>query len=149
LRSSWSWSDGSWIYNYLCNQCLASLMLWVRILLRRGVLDTTLCDEGCQWLAVGFYWILRFPPEIKLKIVESGVKHHNPNPQKILKHNRFQHLSKNNPKEFCKLLNKGNRILKMINFMIFFQIWIHETFVMVTTVYHRLIFYRMNRLMNT
>jgi hypothetical protein len=24
---------GSWIYNYLCNQCLSSLKLWIRILL--------------------------------------------------------------------------------------------------------------------
>jgi len=23
--SSWSWSYGSWIYNYLCNQCLSPL----------------------------------------------------------------------------------------------------------------------------
>ena len=29
---SWSWSYGSWIYNYLCNQCLSVLMLWVLIL---------------------------------------------------------------------------------------------------------------------
>jgi hypothetical protein len=28
---SWSWSYGSWIYNYLCNQCLSPLKLWVRI----------------------------------------------------------------------------------------------------------------------
>jgi hypothetical protein len=27
----WSWSYGSWIYNYLCNQCLSPLELWVRI----------------------------------------------------------------------------------------------------------------------
>ena len=27
----WSWSYGSWIYNYLCNQCLSPLKLWVRI----------------------------------------------------------------------------------------------------------------------
>ena len=26
----WSWSYGSWIYNYLCNQCLSSLKLWFR-----------------------------------------------------------------------------------------------------------------------
>ena len=38
---AWSWSYGSWIYNYLCNQCLSPLTLWVRILLRQGVLDTT------------------------------------------------------------------------------------------------------------
>jgi hypothetical protein len=48
---SWSWSYGCWIYNYLCNQCLLLLMLWVRIPRRRGVLDTTLCDKTCQWLA--------------------------------------------------------------------------------------------------
>ena len=27
--SSWPCSYGSWIYNYLCNQCLSPLMLWV------------------------------------------------------------------------------------------------------------------------
>ena len=27
---SWSWSYGSWIYNYLCDQCLPPLKLWVR-----------------------------------------------------------------------------------------------------------------------
>ena len=50
---SWSWMYGSWIYNYLCNQCLSPLMLWVRILLRRGVLYTTLYDKVCQWIAAG------------------------------------------------------------------------------------------------
>ena len=50
---SWSWSYGSWIYNYLCNPCLSSLTLWVQTPLRRGVLDTTLCDKVCQWLATG------------------------------------------------------------------------------------------------
>ena len=49
----WSWSHGSWIYNYLCNQCLSPLTLWVWIPLRRGVLDTTLCDKVCQWLVAG------------------------------------------------------------------------------------------------
>jgi len=29
--SWWSWSYGSWICNYLCNQCLSPLMLWGRI----------------------------------------------------------------------------------------------------------------------
>ena len=28
---SWSWSYGSWIYIYLCNQCLSPLKLWVGI----------------------------------------------------------------------------------------------------------------------
>ena len=51
---SLSWSYGGWIYNYLFNQCLSPLKLWVWIPLRRSVLDTTLCDEVCQWLATGW-----------------------------------------------------------------------------------------------
>ena len=43
------WPHGSWIYNYLCNQCLSPLMLWVRISIRAKC--TTLCDNVCQWLA--------------------------------------------------------------------------------------------------
>jgi hypothetical protein len=31
----WSWSYGSWVYNYLCNQYLSPLTLWVWIPLRR------------------------------------------------------------------------------------------------------------------
>ena len=50
---SLSWSYGSWIYNYPCNQCLSPLMLWIRISLRRGVLNTTLCDKVFPWLATG------------------------------------------------------------------------------------------------
>ena len=44
-------SYGSWIYNNLCNQCLLSITLWVQIRSWRSVLDTTLCDKACQWLA--------------------------------------------------------------------------------------------------
>jgi hypothetical protein len=44
----------SWIYNYLCKQCLSPLKLWVRISIRRSVLDTKLCDKVCQWLGTGF-----------------------------------------------------------------------------------------------
>ena len=43
LGSSCSCFYGSWIYNYLC---LSPLALW-------GVLDTTLCDKVCSWLAAG------------------------------------------------------------------------------------------------
>jgi hypothetical protein len=31
---SWPWSYGGWIYNYLCNQCLSPLMVWVLISIR-------------------------------------------------------------------------------------------------------------------
>jgi hypothetical protein len=55
---SWSWSYGSWIYNYLCNQCLSSLMLWVRIPIWWGIPDATLWDKVCWWLATGQWFSL-------------------------------------------------------------------------------------------
>ena len=39
--------------NYLCNQCLSPLMLWVPISIRARC--TTLCDKVCQWLATGLW----------------------------------------------------------------------------------------------
>ena len=45
----------------LCNQCLSPLMLWVRIPLREGVLDITLCDTVCQWLTTGRWFSLDTP----------------------------------------------------------------------------------------
>ena len=86
----WSWSYGSWISYYLCNQCLSLLKLWVRIPLRQGVFDATLCHKVCQYFVSGFLWVLQFPPPIKLttmiynwNIVECGVKHHNTKPPPI------------------------------------------------------------------
>jgi hypothetical protein len=38
---------------YLYNQCLSLLTLWVQTTLRWGVLDTTLCDNVCQWFETG------------------------------------------------------------------------------------------------
>jgi len=46
LGLSWSWSYGSWIYNYYA---ISAYHHWVWILLRWGVLDITLCDKVCQW----------------------------------------------------------------------------------------------------
>jgi len=63
ILPSWPWSYGSWIYNYLCNQCLSPPMLWVQISIRARC--GTLCDKVCQWLATGLR-VLRFPPPIKL-----------------------------------------------------------------------------------
>ena len=69
----------------VCNQCLSPLTLRVWIPLGPCVLDTTLCDEVCQWLAAGFLRILQFPSptdrndisEILLKV---AFKYHHPNP---------------------------------------------------------------------
>jgi len=41
ITHMWTWSYGSWIYNYICNQCISPLMLWVRISIRPRC--TTLC----------------------------------------------------------------------------------------------------------
>ena len=58
-RPSWPWSYGSWIYNYICDQYLSPLMLWVGISIRARC--TTLCDKVCQWLAIG-QWFSPGPP---------------------------------------------------------------------------------------
>jgi hypothetical protein len=52
----WSWAFGSWIYNYLCNQWLPPLTLWVWMPLNRSVLDTTLSEKVYHWLATGWYF---------------------------------------------------------------------------------------------
>ena len=88
MGSLLSWSYGSWIYSYLCNQCLLPLTLWVRIPLRRDVLDTTLCDQVCQWLATGRWFSPGTPvsstnntdrndiTEIVLKVAFNTIPHH-------------------------------------------------------------------------
>jgi hypothetical protein len=48
-KKGWSWSYGSWIYSYMCNQCPSPLTLWVWIPFNWGILDTTLSDEACQF----------------------------------------------------------------------------------------------------
>ena len=81
-----SLTKGDWIYNYLCNQCLSPLMLWVRNSIR--AMRTTLWDRVCQWLAtVG--WFPSSPPasstnktdrhditEILVKMALNTVKQH-------------------------------------------------------------------------
>ena len=84
---SWLWSYGSWIYNYLCNQCLSPLKLWVRISIRASC--TLLCDKLCQWLAT-CRWFFPGPPvsstnkidhhditETSLKVALSTIKQTN------------------------------------------------------------------------
>jgi hypothetical protein len=42
--------------NYRCSQCLSPLMVWDWTPFRQGVLDTTLWDKVCKWLATG-WWV--------------------------------------------------------------------------------------------
>ena len=85
-----SWSYGSWIYNYLCNQCLSPLMVWVWIPLRQGILNTTLCDSlsvTCGRSVV--FSTNKTDRHNKWNIVESGIKHHNPPSHSLWKTQRF------------------------------------------------------------
>jgi hypothetical protein len=97
---SWPWSYGSWIYNYLCNQCLSPLMLWVRISIK--VRCTTLCDQVCQWLATGRW----FSPvsstnktnrhgitEILLKVALSTIKQTNKQTKRIRTNKNLQNIT--------------------------------------------------------
>ena len=55
---------------------------------RRGILDTTLCDKVCQWLATGRWFSPDLPVSSTNKtdrhgnLVESSVKHHQTNKTK-------------------------------------------------------------------
>jgi DNA-directed RNA polymerase subunit RPC12/RpoP len=51
---------------YLCNRCLSPLMLWVRILLKRGVQHYVIKFVSDLRQVGGFLGSLRFPPPIKL-----------------------------------------------------------------------------------
>jgi hypothetical protein len=70
--------------NYLCNQCISPLTLWVRIPLRRGVLDTALCDCGRSVVFSCFLHRYIWPQRYNWHIVESGIKHHSSNPMFIV-----------------------------------------------------------------
>jgi hypothetical protein len=59
--TSWPWSYGSWIYNYLCNQCLS-----MRILIRASVQHYVIKFVSDLQQVGGFLWVLQFPPSIKL-----------------------------------------------------------------------------------
>ena len=74
---SWPWSYGSWIYNYLCNQCLSPLMLWLRISIRARC--TTKCCKVSQWLATG-RWLsppIKLTASILLKVALNTIKQTN------------------------------------------------------------------------
>jgi hypothetical protein len=50
IGKSWPWSYGSWISNYICNQCISPPVLWVRISIR--VMCIALCDK-VLWFSPG------------------------------------------------------------------------------------------------
>jgi hypothetical protein len=83
---SWSWSYGSWIYNYMCYLCLSLLKLWVQTsrCTRYNIMWNKCVSD--LWQVGGFLWVHGFPPPIKLtatiSLVESDVKHIKPSQTK-------------------------------------------------------------------
>ena len=92
---SWLWSYDSWIYNYLCNQYLSPLTLWVLISFRRY----KICDKVCQWLVTG-RWFSPVPSASStnktdhhdILVTESGIEHHKPQTSSI-SNNNLSYLS--------------------------------------------------------
>ena len=83
--TSWSWSHGSWIYNYLCNQSLSPLKLWARTpfmarCTRYNIMWQSLsvtCDRSVVFSRYsGFLHQLNWPPGYNWNIVASSIKHH-------------------------------------------------------------------------
>jgi hypothetical protein len=82
------WSYGSLIYNYLCNQCLSPLKLWVWIPLmqrctRYNVMWYSLpvtCGRSVVFSGYScFLYQWNWPPRCGWNIVWSGIKPHNHN----------------------------------------------------------------------
>jgi hypothetical protein len=75
--SGLSWSNGSWIYYYLCNQCVSPPKLWV------GIPLMARCTRyNIMWSVTfgGFLRVLRFPPPIKWLQVTLNTITITPNP---------------------------------------------------------------------
>ena len=93
---SWSWMYRSWIYNYLCNQCLSPLKLWVLIFLMARCtwynimwfnLSVT-CDRSMIFFGYsGFLHQQNWLPWYNWNIFESGIKLHKPNLYVVVRQN--------------------------------------------------------------
>ena len=109
---SWPWLHSSWIYNYLCNQCLSPLKLWLRTLFMASVT----CDRSVvfSWYS-GFLHQWNWSPRYRWNIVESGVKYHRPN--------RIKYATLN-PQVIIKTLTVKNSIDLLVFFCLFFFIFL-------------------------
>ena len=81
---AWSWSYDSWLYNYLCNQCISPPTWWARIPPRRDILNalsdklvSDLRQVGVFLRYFDFLYQQNWPPRYSRNIVESGVIYHN------------------------------------------------------------------------
>ena len=86
-RPSWSWPYGNWIYNYLSNQCISLLKLWVRIPLMARLIRyetmwqrcldyniVTIYKSEMSWLIFPFF-VSRFLVKYRFSFQEIWYKH--------------------------------------------------------------------------
>jgi hypothetical protein len=72
------------IYNYLCNQYLSPLTLWIRFPLTMWYKLSVTCDRSVVFYGYsGFFHKQNWLPRYNWNIGESGVKLHNPNPNPL------------------------------------------------------------------
>jgi hypothetical protein len=96
---SWSWSYGSWIYNCaispISTKVVSSCPVHGEVYSMQPYVIKFVSDlrqVGGFLLVVRFPLPLNWPPRYTWNIVESGVKHHNPNPYPIFYNDVLQTL---------------------------------------------------------
>jgi hypothetical protein len=110
----WSWTCGSWIYIYLCNQCLPTLKLWVRILFMAR------CTRyNIMWSSLSVFSSnktdLHDITEILLKV---ALKHHQTKLQYIPLHDCC--VGKNSSTNMIELLGYGSFMALSTIFQLYF-----------------------------
>ena len=75
---SWSWLYDSWIYNYMCNQCLSPQKLWIWTLFMTRCTRYNITPVSSTNKTDHNYIT-------EILVSESGVKHHKPNHRKVVK----------------------------------------------------------------
>ena len=108
LSGSWSWSYGSWIYNYLCNQYLSLLTLWFQIpLMARFFLG----GPVSSW----YNW----------NIIAGGIKRYNPSEWKMAGIQSCDMIIKKLGWQFFLFLMNHNSFSSIYFHLIIF-IWSHH-----------------------
>jgi hypothetical protein len=79
-RTCWKYKNLKLVDKHSFISKISPLALWVRILLSQGVSDSTLFDQVWSEVFSGLLHQLNWLSWYHWNIVESGVKHNNPNP---------------------------------------------------------------------
>jgi hypothetical protein len=103
--SSWSWSYGSYIYNYLYNQRVSHQSWDLESRSWRDVLNTALCDDVCQLHAAGRWYSPGIPVSPRVGMLYLPLKEHVAFCSVIKDEDNIGALSKNKM-YFCEVLKQ-------------------------------------------